>query len=70
MVGMWLNQDLILDFLVLGYFGFLGETEPKGYIYIYIYIYIDPYYKELAHMSMKVEESHDLPSGDSEKLMV
>ena len=31
---------------------------------------IDPYYKELAHMSVKVEESHDLPSGDLENLVV
>ena len=48
-------------------FWVLGRDRTKG---LYIYIYIYPYYKELAHMSMKVEESHDLPSGDSEKLMV
>lgn len=46
-------------------FWVLRRDRTKG-----VYIDIDPYYKELAHMSMEVEESHDLPSGDSEKLMV
>lgn len=44
-------------------FWVLGRDRTKG-------VYIDPYYKELAHMSVKVEESHDLPSGDLENLVV
>ena len=46
-------------------FWVLRRDRTKG-----VCIDIDPYYKEFAHMSMEVEESHDLPSGDSEKLMV